>query len=207
MIGAIGNKQLVGGLSEMLINNIDEPLWLVDDQLNILECNRAFAEWVAHFIGQPLGKGDDVLFEGKNKHYADKFETCYRLALTGYNFRTVEDMQIEGAVHYTSVWFQAVKDTDGRIIGVCCSARDITEHRRHMKTIEQQNEVLREIAFIASHKIRGPLATIMGLEQLYNRDNPADTENAQLIEGIRKMCTDMDEMIHRVVRMSNQLGV
>ncbi len=207
MKGAGDNAQLLSGVSDMLINNIGEPLWLVDNQLNILDSNKAFALWVAHFIGQPLGKGDNVLFEGKNKLYADKFETCYKLALTGHNFRTVEDMHIDGAVHYTSVWFQAVKNAEDEVVGVCCSARDITEHRRHIKTIEQQNEVLREIAFIASHKIRGPLATIMGLEQLYNRENPADTENAQLIEGIRKMCTDMDEMIHHVVRMSNSLGV
>lgn len=195
------------GLAEMLINNMVEPLWMVDNHLNILACNNAFVEWVQHFIGVPLKRGDNVLYDGKNEIYACKFEACYNLALTGHNFRTVEDMLIDGQVHYTSVWFQCVKDANGAVIGVSCSARDITEHRKHLMTIEQQNDVLRDIAFIASHKIRGPLATIMGLEQLYNRANPADEENIALIDGIKKMCADMDEMIHRVVKMSNNVGV
>jgi nitrogen-specific signal transduction histidine kinase len=198
---------IANSLAEMLVNNIAEPLWMVDTQLKILACNDAFIQWVQHFIGVPLKRGDNVLYDGKNEVYTCKFETCYNLALTGHNFRTVEDMLIDGQVHYTSVWFQSVKDADGAVIGVSCSARDITEHRKHLMTIEQQNDVLRDIAFIASHKIRGPLATIMGLEQLYNRTNPADAENIALIDGIRKMCTDMDEMIHRVVKMSNNLGV
>lgn len=191
----------------LLINNTDDPLWIVDANYTILECNHAFRTWVSHFIGREIGKGDNVLFDGADRIYNDKFEMCYKLALGGSNFRTVEDMMIEGVLHYTSVCFKPVIDNDGNIHAVSCSARDITEHRKHLFRIEQQNAALREIAFIESHRIRGPVATIMGLEQLYNYTDLSDPMNREIMDGIKKMSLDLDVIIRQVVKMSNEIEV
>lgn len=189
----------------ILLNNTDDPLWLVDASYTILECNPAFETWVCHFIGQKIGKGDNVLWGGMNRIYNDKFEMCYNLAFGGNNFRTVEDLTIDGETHYTSVNFKPVRDAAGNIFAVSCAARDITEHRKHLFHIEQQNAALREIAFIESHRIRGPLATILGLEQLYNYMDASDPINLQIMEGIKKMGLDLDVIIRHVVKMSNEI--
>ncbi|GAA4467053.1 hypothetical protein GCM10023093_22190 [Nemorincola caseinilytica] len=190
-----------------LINNTDDPLWLVDVHHNVLECNEAFRTWVHHFTGRHISKGDNVLLNGEHKIYNDKFEMCYKLALSGSNFRTVEDMVINGVQHYTSVTFKPVIDSSGRVTAVSCFARDITEHRKHLFRIEQQNAALREIAFIESHRIRGPVATILGLEQLYNYTDLSDPMNKEIMDGIKKMGLDLDVIIRQVVKMSNEIGV
>ncbi len=77
-----------------LINSIDDPLWLVDANYIILECNHSFRKWVHHFIGKELDKGDQVLYDGRDKMYQDKFEMCYQLALKGRAFKSVEDMKV-----------------------------------------------------------------------------------------------------------------
>ncbi len=191
----------------MLIDNTDDPLWLVGVDYNIIECNTAFKKWVACFVGVELASGDNVLYNGKNKLYHDKFEMCYRLALSGRSFRSVEDMMVENELRYTNVSFNPVFDVKGNIIGVSCFAKDITEHRKHLYRIEQQNTALREIAFIESHKIRGPVATIMGLEQFYNYEDAGDPQNKEIVDGIRKMCHELDTIIRQVVRMSNEIDV
>lgn len=198
---AVHNEQNL----RLLINNTEDPLWLVDANYTILECNPEFEIWVSHFIGQTIGRGDNVLWEGANRVYNDKFEMCYKLALSGSNFRTVEDMTIAGAIHYTSVTFRPVKDDEGKVVAVSCSARDITEHRKHLFHIEQQNAALREIAFIESHRIRGPVATILGLEQLYNYTDVSDPINMQIMAGIKQMGLDLDVIIRHVVKMSNEI--
>ena len=139
-----------------LINHIDDPIWLVDTGCTIVECNNAFKKWVSHFIGQELDKGDNVLFNGQDKIYFEKFETCYQLALNGRAFKSVEDMRINNELRYTTVTFNPVLNNEQKIIGVSCFARDITESRKHLLKIEEQNTALREIAFIESHKVRGP---------------------------------------------------
>src|ERR1700749_2020018 len=108
-----------------LINSIDDPIWLVDTECMIVECNQAFKKWVFYFIGQELNKGDHVLFNGQDKMYADKFEMCYSLALNGRSFKSVEDMKVNGETRYTTVSFNPVYNSEHKIIGVSCFARDM----------------------------------------------------------------------------------
>ncbi len=187
-----------------LVNNTDDPIWLIDTQYTILECNISFSNWVSHFIGTPLVKGDNVLYNGINQHYLDKFAMCYQLALSGKSFTAVEDFNLAGHIHYARVIFNPVVK-DGGVVAVSCYARDITEHRKHLNQIEQQNKALRQIAFLESHKIRGPIATILGLGQFFNTQNPSDPANVEIIEGIIHTSTDLDIIIHEVVHLINSV--
>jgi PAS domain S-box-containing protein len=189
----------------ILINNTDDPIWLVDTDCNIVECNNSFKNWVRCFIGHELGKGDNVLFNGKDKNYLDKYEMCYRLALNGRFFRSVEDMKIDGELRYTTVTFNPVFDHNHEVTGVSCFARDITEQRKHLLKIEEQNSALREIAFIESHKVRGPVATILGLEQFFNYDDLSDPGNKEIMQCIAKLTHELDAIIQEVVRKSNEI--
>jgi len=189
----------------LLINNTDDPIWLVDTNCNIVECNVSFKKWVSYFIGKELGKGDHVLNNGADKMYFEKFEMCYLLALNGKTFKSVEDMRMGDEIRYTTVSFNPVFDERNKIIGVSCYARDITEQRKHLLKIEEQNMALREIAFIESHKVRGPVATILGLAQLFEYNDITDPLNRTLVEGIAKMTNDLDVIIRDVVRRSNEI--
>lgn len=191
----------------MLINHIDEPIWLVDTDCTIISCNRAFRAWVFNFIGIELNIGDNVLFNGLNQLYLEKFEMCYYLALKGKEFKSVEDVQVNNEIRYTSVSFNPVFDEDKKVVGVSCIARDITEHRKHLMKIEAQNTALREIAFIESHKVRSPVAKILGLEQLFNYDDPADPLNGELLEAIAQSTRELDAIIREVVQKSNDIGL
>ena len=76
-----------------------------------------------------------------------------------------------------------------------------------MLQIEEQNRVLMEIAAIQSHKVRGPVATILGLGQFFNYDDLGDPVNKTLMEGIQKVSEDLDVIIREVVRKSNNAGL
>ncbi len=191
----------------MLINNTDDPIWLVDVEYKIIECNNSFKKWVYHFIGQELDRGDNVLHDGLNKTYLDKFETCYQYALNGHSFKSVEDMLVDGRLRYTSVSFNPVLDKDDHVIGVSCFARDITEQRKHLLRIEEQNTALREIAFIESHKVRGPAATIMGLALVFSNEENTTAENKEIIEAILTATDQLDAIIREVVRKSSKIGL
>lgn len=65
--------------------------------------------------------------------------------------------------------------------------------------------MLRDIASTASHKVRGPVATILGLQQLFNHDNPADQINGEIVRGITDMIRSLDDIICEVVRRSNAI--
>jgi PAS domain S-box-containing protein len=191
----------------LLINNTEDPIWLVDTHCRLLEHNHAFAKWIQHFTGKPFMLGDHVLHGELDRLYLDKFEMCYRLALSGRSFKSVEDFKVDGETRYATIRFHPVYDDQHNIRGVSCLARDITEQRKHLMKIEQQNTALREIAFIESHKVRGPVATILGLAQFFNYDSLEDPLNKEIMEGILKVSLDLDGIIREVVRKSNEMGL
>lgn len=79
------------------------------------------------------------------------------------------------------------------------------EKKGHLAHIEAQSNVLTDIARIQSHDVRGPVATILGLVQLYNHDDPADPDNKKVIEGIGSMTEQLDSVVKEVIIKENKL--
>lgn len=85
------------------------------------------------------------------------------------------------------------------------------EKQRHLRKIEEQVDeikkqagVLEEIAEIQSHDVRGPVATILGLVQLFNMDDYWDPANKVVIEGIHKITDELDIAVQEVVEKKNK---
>lgn len=191
----------------ILVDHTDDPIWLIDCDLNIIECNASFRKWISFFVGKELKKGDNILCESLDKRYLNKFAACYQQALHGNAFSSVEDMNVGEELKYAAITFNPVFDNEQNVMSISCFARDITEKRKHLLKIEEQNMALREIASIESHKVRGPVATILGLEQFFNYDDLTDPINKEIMQGISKLSKDLDAVIRDIVRRSNEIGL
>jgi PAS domain S-box-containing protein len=74
-------------------------------------------------------------------------------------------------------------------------ANDITEKNKYLKTIENQNENLKEIAWIQSHIVRAPVARILGLLNYIDDYHLNDDENIFFLESLRTSALELDEII------------
>lgn len=74
---------------------------------------------------------------------------------------------------------------------------DITKQKNYVKDIEEQNHRLQEIAYIQSHLVRAPLASIMGLVALVktNMDNKPDPE---VIEHLDTAAQQFDHIVRNI---------
>ena len=90
--------------------------------------------------------------------------------------------------------------------GLAVYFRDITEEKKRILKIEEQNEKLKEIAWLQSHKVRGPVASILGLTQLFNYDDPADPTNKEILEGIKYATNGLDDIIREVVEKTTSMN-
>lgn len=77
-----------------------------------------------------------------------------------------------------------LEDMSGRIIGVLSSGDDVTEKKFREKALketviklEKSNEQLEGFAYMATHDLRAPVANLMALLNLYNKENSEDEEN------------------------------
>jgi len=183
-----------------LINNTSDRVWSVDKNFTIISANQAFIDNAIRVIGHTVNPRDPALpKELGEQHIKDRKEQ-YTRALQGEAFTAVDERVIEGVMTYRETKFSPIKDENDNIIGVSCFSRDITERKRHLMKIEVQNEKLKEIAWIQSHKVRGPLATIMGLSNLFNTIDTTDPSNKKIIRGIAEEAQRLDDIIREVVK-------
>lgn len=72
---------------------------------------------------------------------------------------------------------------------------------KNLNEIENQNKKLKEIAWIQSHKVRAPLARILGLLYVY-KITEEERERERLIENVEKSAFELDDVIHEITRQS-----
>ena len=85
-------------------------------------------------------------------------------------------------------------------------ATDITERYKHIQAIEKQNEKLKKIAWMQSHWVRAPLVRIMGLVDLIKSEGKllGEEEKGQLLTHIINSAYELDEVIRKIVRTSQE---
>ncbi len=78
---------------------------------------------------------------------------------------------------------------------------DVTEKLNYLQSIERQNEILKEIAWMQSHVVRAPLARIMGFIELIN-DASIIEEKSELLPYILEAAKELDVVIKDIVTKS-----
>ncbi|WP_423734956.1 PAS domain-containing protein [Chitinophaga caseinilytica] len=77
-----------------------------------------------------------------------------------------------------------------------------------MEDIEDKKlyvEELQKVAHMSSHSLRRPVASMLGVVGLINKDNLTDPANLPLLAGIEKIAKEMDEIIHTVADKCNRI--
>jgi PAS domain S-box-containing protein len=97
-----------------------------------------------------------------------------------------------------------VMDMDGRETRLVI-ATDISERMRYIQAIREQNEKLREIAWIQSHGVRAPLARMMGLVKLLQVSPPGQHHPIDLLSAISCSAQELDNIIREIVSKTEQI--
>jgi signal transduction histidine kinase len=95
-----------------------------------------------------------------------------------------------------------LNDRPARLIVV----NNITARRKAQTKLLQQNTQLREIAQLSSHELRGPVASILGLVSLFDKNNQDRALNNQIIENLKTSAGDLDKVIHQIVKKTHEEG-
>lgn len=181
------------------INNTRDLIWSVNKDLQIIFCNKPYQDFIYSLSGVIPHAGNYVLGDWGSTSFITTRTKDYERALSGESFiRIVEEVQ-NGEVMYNEISSSPIIDHDGNIIGVNCIARDITQQKKQYFKIRRQNEKLREIAWIQSHKVRGPVASILGLTELFDSDVELSAYNKDILEQIKRATHELDKVIKEVV--------
>lgn len=97
-----------------------------------------------------------------------------------------------------------IKNELNETVMVKVTVQDVSEIRRYMKRIELQNRKLKKIAWVQSHRMRSPIATILGMAELINEEEPTDPVNYEIIKAIKSQSLKLEDMILEVETITRQ---
>jgi len=187
------------------INNTKDLIWSVNSRLELIFCNKPYQDFFYRRSGIMLKEGDYVLGNWHSDSFINKRIHDYERAFKGESFFTVIEETFEERKMYFEISSTPIKNHDGIIVAVNCISRDITEQRMQLLKIQQQNERLSEIAWIQSHRVRGPVASILGLIPLFSMDETESQQNSEVLDNLRIAAEELDVIIKEVVKSINNL--
>lgn len=190
---------------EGLINNTADHIWSVDQNLCLITGNNAFKARFKSIFKVEAKIGEPVLREDQPKNYFNDWKELYERALQGEAFTSVQTRELNGKTYYSEISFNPIIDEKGVISSIGCFGKDITDRTEKELKIKEQNALLLEIAWIESHKLRAPLANMLGLIELLNLQSPSDDQD-HLREKLEVSCQELDKIIHEIVHKANAVS-
>jgi PAS domain S-box-containing protein len=98
-----------------------------------------------------------------------------------------------------------IYDAAGSPVRIIGAIQDIQQQKEYEAAIEAQNDELREIAWISSHEIRGPVTAVMGLLQLIEDRTTNEQEQEKILSMMKVSLDQLDSVIHKIVNKASQL--
>ncbi len=87
----------------------------------------------------------------------------------------------------------------------CGIIRDITERKNAEEEQLSHIKKLSEIAYLQSHQVRAPIASILGLINLIDFENPTTDQNIEVINNLKKTSTMCDLVIKKIVDKTSEI--
>lgn len=180
------------------------PMWVYDvETLKILAVNQAALQTYGYSKEEFLNL--TLLNLRPGSEHLKLLENVKLDSPTYSNSGTWLHMRRSGEVFFVSIFSHRTQFNNKRARLVL--ALDINDRLVAEKRILAQNERLREIAHLQSHNVRRPVASILGLINLFDKRDPTNEMNGIVIEKLDVVCKELDLTIHEIVEKTYELEI
>jgi len=173
---------------------------LLDSNFMVLAYNQHIMTWYSKFTGVDLRVGDSFIDQARPER-RESIKKIYSDVIANSAAVEYETIYTKGKeTMYVMVTVSPII-TNAQTIGICITGLDITnrklieiERQKMITDLLQRNRDLEQFSHIVSHNVRGPLATILGLNIMLNDEqNPKEQEF--ILEGIRTSSEKLDSVV------------
>jgi len=175
---------------ETILESITDSFFALDDNWNFIYINNAFEKTAGRKSEELRGENIWECFPG-----VDKLKFYHELQRAA---RERVSVHFEDYMPILKKWFSINAYPSDQ--GLSVYLRDMTEEKRQLIKIQAQNDALKEISWVQSHKMRAPVASILALVEVFNADDLSDPVNKQVIDNIKIATASLDNIIKEIVK-------
>jgi signal transduction histidine kinase len=192
------------------LNSIDDGVWLINDQYELIDYNREFFQKYQAILNIKPVKGKNVLnlFPADKPALKEIWQARYDAGLRGKVAKYTDTYIVNAEKKIYEVKIYPIRG-EGKVTGLTLLARDVTKVIESEEQLTRQNDELTKInseldrfVYSASHDLRAPLLSVKGLLNMIKLDD--DKENTTKYLGlIEKSINKLDRFITDIVHHSN----
>ncbi len=180
-----------------IITKVNNMIVIQDAEGKTTWVNKAFETFTDFTLAEIIGKRPSDLLNGSDSdpeivNYIVSNQKAYKsFACEVINY-TKSKQKYWGKVEFTPLF-----TADGKPDGYISIQNNITEQKEKEEKISRQNEILKNIAWLSSHELRKPVASILGLIELIN-DTDDLAEKEESIQLMQQCTRHLDEIIRKI---------
>ncbi|MDF2437361.1 MAG: domain S-box [Bacteroidota bacterium] len=190
-----------------IIDSTNVAYTLLDKDLKIVLFNQSAYNGTLKEQGKKLEMGRHIKEYAPVERVGD-IDKIYGKVLQGETLSSTVSFKNDEQTSYYSLKLYPVSSSDNTILGVLIAMDDITERKQAEDLLEKQNKELRKaneeldrFVYSASHDLRAPLASILGLLDVAKIENQVEQ-----LKGINKMVymsvTKLDSFVRDIIDYS-----
>lgn len=185
---------------DALLKNSSDAIWSIDKNFRLISFNNSFFESLKLFYDTSAYVGMPVLNHLNSKNKA-KWHEFYTDALKGEHFTAeiVESglgLELCFEVSFNPIFINST------ITGVAVFSRDITSRKSVEHQLEYKINELNTFIYKASHDLRSPLVSVIGLVELAKNEKSMD-DLSKYVEMIGVSVVKMDNLLIDLVKIVN----
>ncbi|WP_162055155.1 PAS domain S-box protein [Pontibacter pamirensis] len=191
-------------LLQTTIENIPEIIFTLNPGLSIIYISPQCKQITGYTEEAFLGKPETWLKVIHPEDQKPLMQEVLPLILSGepqeYEMRLVDS---SGKLRWLLLRMSPGLDQEGKVMQVYGSASDMTAYKeaeaKQQELSDQlikQNQNLQQFAYIVSHNLRAPIANMLGLTSIYDRNRFDAPINQKVIDNLLKSAQLLDATIH-----------
>lgn len=190
-----------------VLRSIVDMLFIFDDQFVIQQITPKACELLKKQEENFIGKSIHVLFDGRKKKFIQRIRATLKQQGKLQNIES-SFKNIDGELPVTLSFF-ALKNNRDVTSGYLMIADDVKEQLHTARALEQKNEELKTLIYRTSHDLRGPLASMLGLFNVLEKEKQDLATYKNYFSLIKKSAEKLNKTLAGLldIGMGNQDGL
>jgi PAS domain S-box-containing protein len=185
---------------EALIENTDDGIWSVDKRLNVTTVNTALQKIFKNYLDNTIEIGDNLI-EKLPEEFRPKWQQLFDKVLGGARVNQEFVLELTHTTFYFEASVNPIIGSSGTPKGATVFLKDITQKKERENELKRANSELDSFVYRASHDLRAPLRSILGLVSL-TRIEPSIEERENYLTMIEKSAKKLDSFISDLTNLS-----
>lgn len=179
-----------------IITKVNNMIVILDINSEIIWVNKAFESFTGYPLCDIAGKNPAFMHGPESDPNARTSIIESKNKFLNFSIDMI-NYKANGEKYWVNVEFTPLFNPDGAFDGYISIQNNITARKEKEDKIRHQNEILKKIAWMGSHELRKPVASILGLIGLITEtDDLAEKEEA--IQLMQHCTQELDQIIRSI---------